>query len=67
MHQVARLGSGTKRSHERKKQLEEALKDLTEVINGFLCTADERKALDFSDALVAAMKDITNNRGYKRK
>jgi len=62
VHQVARLGSGHEAMSSR-KQLEEALKDVLEVINGFSYTADERKALDFIGALVAVMKDITNNRG----
>jgi len=62
VHQVARLGSGHEAMSAR-KQLEEALKDVPEVINGFWYTADEFKALGFSDALVAAMQDTTNYRG----
>jgi len=62
VHQVARLGSGHEAMSTR-KQLEEALKDVPEVINGFWYTADEFKALGFSDALIAAMKDTTNYRG----
>jgi len=48
-----------------REQLENALKAVPEVINGFWYTAGEFKALDFSDALVAAMKDTTNNRALK--
>jgi hypothetical protein len=62
VHQVARLGDDHEAMSAR-KQLEEALKDVPEVINGFWYTADEFKALGFSDALVAAMQDTTNNRG----
>jgi len=62
VHQVARLGSGHEAMSAR-KQLEEALKDVPEVRNGFWYTANEFKALGFSDTLVAAMKDTTNNRG----
>ena len=45
-----------------REQLEDALKNVPEVINGFWYTADEFEALGFSAALVAAMKDTTNNR-----
>jgi hypothetical protein len=62
VHQVARLGSGHEAMSAR-EQLEEALKDVPEVINGFWYTADEFKALGFSDTLIAAMKDTTNYRG----
>ena len=62
VHQVARLGDGHEATSAR-KQLEEALKDVPEVINGFWYTVDECKALGFSDTLIAAMKDTTNNRG----
>ena len=62
MHQVARLGDGHEATSAR-KQLEEALKDVPEVINGFWYTVDECKTLGFSDTLFAAMKDTTNNRG----
>ena len=43
-------------------QLVDALKNVPVVINGFWYTADEFEALGFSAALVAAMKDTTNNR-----
>ena len=44
-----------------REQLENALKDVPEVINVSWYIADEFGALGFSDALVAAMKDTTNN------
>ena len=62
VHQVARLGDGREATSAR-KQLEEALKDVPEVVNGFWYTVDECKTLGFSDTLFAAMKDTTNNRG----
>jgi hypothetical protein len=62
VHQVVQLGFNHEAMSER-KQLEEALKNVPEVINGLCYTADELRALGFSDALVAAMKDTTNNRG----
>ena len=61
VHQVARLGSGHEAMSVR-EQREDALKNVPVVINGFWYTADEFEALGFSAALVAAMKDTTNNR-----
>jgi len=60
VHQVARLRSGHETMSVR-EQLENALKDVPEVINVSWYIADEFGALGFSDALVAAMKDTTNN------
>jgi hypothetical protein len=60
VHQVARLGPGHEATSTR-QELEEALEGVPDDINGFWYTADELKALGFSDALVAAMKDTTNN------
>ena len=48
-----------------REQLENALKDVPEVINGSWYTADEFEALGFSDDLVAAMKDTTNWRAIQ--
>ena len=62
MHQVAWLGSGHEAMNAR-KQLEEALKDVPDVINGFWYPADVFKALGFNDALITAMKGTTKNRG----
>jgi len=40
-----------------RKLLEEALADAPYEVNGFCYTADEFKALGFSDVLIAVMKD----------
>ena len=61
VHQVTLLGF----SHEAmsaRKLLEEALADAPYEVNGFCYTADEFKALGFSDVLIAAMKDTTVKR-----
>jgi len=44
-----------------RQELVEALKCAPDEISDFWYTADEFKALGFSDALIAAMKDTTKN------
>ena len=45
-----------------RQELVEALKCAPDEISDFWYTADEFKALGFSDALIAAMKDTTKKR-----